>query len=95
MSTRRSSSARSQSRASSSAAVKKEEQLLDDPTEWFKANIGTEMWRFIVSYPDMDHLSGIRRLLDRSSGINLTVGWAYDHTRFRLRNIEILGPAST
>jgi competence protein ComEC len=65
------------------AAVKKELQLLDDPIDWFKANIGTSMWRFILSHPDMDHLSGIRRLFDGSSGIDLTVGWAYDHERVR------------
>jgi hypothetical protein len=65
------------------AAVRKEEQLLDDPIDWFKANLGTSMWRFILSHPDMDHLSGIRRLFDGSSGIDLTVGWAYDHARVR------------
>lgn len=65
------------------AAIAKEKQLLDDPIEWFKANIGTSMWRFILSHPDMDHLSGIRRLLSGSSGIDLTVGWAYDHARVR------------
>src|SRR5581483_8528306 len=29
------------------------------------------------------HLSGIRRILSGSSGIDLTVGWAYDHARTR------------
>jgi competence protein ComEC len=63
--------------------IAKEEQLLDDPIDWFNANIGTSMWRFILSHPDIDHLSGIRRLLSGSSGIDLTVGWAYDHARAR------------
>jgi hypothetical protein len=65
------------------AQIKKEEQLLDDPIDWFKAHVGTSMWRFILSHPDMDHLSGIRRLFNGSSGIDLTVAWAYDHKRVR------------
>jgi competence protein ComEC len=65
------------------AQIKKEEQLLDDPIDWLRANVGTSMWRFILSHPDMDHLSGIRRLFNGSSGIDLTVAWAYDHKRVR------------
>jgi beta-lactamase superfamily II metal-dependent hydrolase len=65
------------------AQITKELQLLDDPIDWFKEHVGTWMWRFIVSHPDMDHLSGIRRLFDGSSGIGLTVMWAYDHKRVR------------
>jgi competence protein ComEC len=65
------------------AHITKKEQLLDDPIDWFKTHVGTSMWRFILSHPDMDHLSGIRRLLDESSGIDLTVFWDYDHNRVR------------
>lgn len=67
----------------SASQISREEQLLDDPIDWFKTNVGTSMWRFILSHPDMDHLSGIRRLFDGSSGIDLTVGWAYDHARVK------------
>jgi beta-lactamase superfamily II metal-dependent hydrolase len=67
----------------SAAQIQKEEELLDDPIDWFKTNVGTSMWRFVLSHPDMDHLSGIRRLFDGSSGIDLTVGWAYDHARVK------------
>jgi beta-lactamase superfamily II metal-dependent hydrolase len=65
------------------ARIKKEEQLLDDPIDWFKAHVGTSMWRFILSHPDMDHLSGIRRLLSGSSCIEVLHFWDYDHTRTR------------
>ena len=44
-------------------ADREEEQLLDDPIHWFADRYGTSMWRFILSHPDKDHLSGIRRLL--------------------------------
>lgn len=65
------------------AAVRKEEQLLDDPIDWFKERYGTSMHRFILSHPDMDHLSGIRRLLGRAREIEITNFWDYDHTRKR------------
>jgi beta-lactamase superfamily II metal-dependent hydrolase len=65
------------------ALIAKEEQLLDDPIDWFKAHIGTSMWRFILSHPDMDHMSGIRRLLSRASGIEVINFWDYDHKRTR------------
>jgi competence protein ComEC len=65
------------------AAVKKELQLLDDPIEWYLAHVGTFMHRFILSHPDMDHMSGIRRLLSDQSGIEVGNFWDYDHTRTR------------
>jgi beta-lactamase superfamily II metal-dependent hydrolase len=63
--------------------IKKEEALLVDPIDWFLTNVGPYMWRFILSHPDKDHMSGIRRLFSGGSGISLTVGWDYDHTRTR------------
>ncbi len=63
--------------------IKKEEQRLDDPIEWFKSHVGTSMWRFILSHPDMDHMSGIRHLLSGDAGINISNFWDYDHIRTR------------
>jgi competence protein ComEC len=65
------------------AQTKKEEQLLDDPIDWYLARFGKFMHRFILSHPDMDHMSGIRRLLSHSSGIEVCNSWDYDHTRTR------------
>lgn len=67
----------------SASQIAKEEQLLDDPIKWFKARYGTSMHRFILSHPDMDHLSGIRRLLSRDREVEVTNFWDYDHTRKR------------
>jgi competence protein ComEC len=67
----------------SAAQISKEEQLLDDPIDWFKARYGRLMHRFILSHPDMDHLSGTRRLLSRNREIEVVNFWDYDHTRTR------------
>ena len=63
--------------------IAKEEQLLDDPISWFRTRYGTSMHRFILSHPDMDHLSGIRRLLSDQREIEVSNFWDYDHTRKR------------
>jgi len=65
------------------ALIAKEVQMLDDPIEWFKTHVGGSMFRFILSHPDMDHMSGIRHLLSRSSGIDVGNFWDHDHTRTR------------
>jgi competence protein ComEC len=37
---------------------------LVDPVDWVKQRVGaTHLFRFILSHPDCDHLSGLRRLL--------------------------------
>lgn len=65
------------------AQIEKEEQLLDDPIDWYRKHIGTSMWRFILSHPDMDHMSGVRRLLRKVPEIGVMNFWDYDHTRSR------------
>jgi competence protein ComEC len=65
------------------ALIQKEEKMLDDPIDWFTEHIGTSMFRFILSHPDKDHMSGLRRLLSGSSGISISNFWDYDHTRTR------------
>lgn len=68
------------------AAIKKEEQLLDDPVDWYRANVGTFMHRFILSHPDMDHMSGIRRLISDEAEIEVCNFWDYDHARIRTKD---------
>ena len=65
------------------ALIKQEEQKLDDPIDWFRANVGTSMWRFILSHPDRDHMAGIRRLLSDEREIAVSNFWDYEHTRTR------------
>lgn len=65
------------------SSVKKEEQLLDDPIMWFKRHYGDSLHRFILSHPDMDHLSGVRRLLSRQREIEVFNFWDYNHKRSR------------
>jgi competence protein ComEC len=67
----------------SATEIAKEERLLDDPINWYINRFGTSMHRFILSHPDMDHLSGIRRLLGTKREIEVTNFWDYDHTRER------------
>jgi competence protein ComEC len=63
--------------------IKQQEQKLVDPIDWYTENVGAEMWRFILSHPDKDHMAGIRRLLSGSAGIDITNFWDYDHERVR------------
>lgn len=40
-------------------------KYLNDPIEYFQSEVaerGEEVWRFIATHPDMDHLSGLKRL---------------------------------
>lgn len=57
------------------------ERYLDDPVEYFRSEVaekGQDIWRFICTHPDMDHLSGINRLWDEES---ISVFWDTDHTK--------------
>ena len=68
---------------SADSTIRKEEALLVDPIAWFKAYVGTSMWRFILSHPDKDHMSGVRHLLSDDATIDVLHFWDYDHTRSR------------
>jgi competence protein ComEC len=74
-------------------AIKKEEALLVDPIEWFRAHVGTSMWRFILGHPDKDHMSGVRRLLSRQREIDVLNFWDYNHTRTRTEDDYPNNPA--
>lgn len=60
---------------------------LVDPIEFCHANGITELWRFILTHPDADHMSGIRRLL---VGGELPVSYFWDipHNRVRTKRNE-------
>lgn len=51
----------------------------DNPIDYLKDNVGTsEIFRFIVSHPDMDHLDGIKDLYDE---FNPTNTWDSDNNK--------------
>lgn len=56
-------------------------QYLDDPIEYFRSEVavpGQDIWRFICTHPDMDHLSGLDRLCAEES---ISVFWDTDHEK--------------
>jgi competence protein ComEC len=56
-----------------------EESQLPDPIGWFKSRFGNYLFRFILSHPDADHLSGLRRLL--AGELTLENFWDLPHSR--------------
>ena len=57
------------------------DDYLDDPIEYFRSEVaeqGQDVWRFICTHPDMDHLSGIDRLWGQES---VSVFWDNDHEK--------------
>lgn len=52
---------------------------LCDPVEYYKQNIGNRnIFRFILTHPDMDHMSGLKRLYDEVGFTNL---WDTDNDK--------------
>jgi beta-lactamase superfamily II metal-dependent hydrolase len=50
-------------------------KYLDDPIEYFRSQVaerGQDIWRFICTHPDMDHISGLKRLCNEE---DITVFW--------------------
>lgn len=57
------------------------EKLLVDPVDFLKANYpGSSIFRFILTHPDMDHLSGIYRLA-RQERIPIENFWDTNHEK--------------
>jgi beta-lactamase superfamily II metal-dependent hydrolase len=57
------------------------EKYLDDPLEHFRSEVaeqGQDIWRFICTHPDMDHLSGLNRLVEFE---DISVFWDVDHNK--------------
>jgi competence protein ComEC len=63
--------------ALSEAAAAKAE--LTNPIDWYRHWIGTDLWRFVLSHPDADHMSGLRCLFD--GHISPTVFWDLEHSK--------------
>ncbi|MDL0122727.1 ComEC/Rec2 family competence protein [Halobacterium salinarum] len=57
------------------------EKYLDDPLEYFRSEVAKsdqDIWRFVCTHPDMDHLSGLDRLWDEES---ISVFWDTAHNK--------------
>lgn len=56
-------------------------RYLNDPIEYFEEQVaegGQGVWRFVSTHPDMDHLSGLSRLV---STHDFSVLWDIDHNK--------------
>lgn len=57
------------------------EKYLDDPLEYFRTDVAAhnqDIWRFICTHPDMDHLSGLDRLCDNET---ISIFWDTNHEK--------------
>lgn len=57
------------------------EKYLDDPLEYFRSDVAEHdqnIWRFICTHPDMDHISGLDRLCNQET---ISVFWDTDHEK--------------
>lgn len=57
------------------------ENYLDDPLAYFDDEVrerGQDIWRFICTHPDMDHLSGLDRLCQEEA---FSIFWDTDHEK--------------
>jgi competence protein ComEC len=53
---------------------------LVNPFEWYSERYNGDLWRFILTHPDEDHMSGLRCLLRRES-FGTTVFWDLPHMK--------------
>ncbi|GAA0465609.1 hydrolase [Halococcus dombrowskii] len=57
------------------------EKYLDNPVEYFQSEVSEmnqNIWRFICTHPDMDHISGLDRLCTKES---ISVFWDINHNK--------------
>ncbi len=55
------------------------DEILTDPMEYFQNKFGDrELFRFILTHPDMDHMSGLNALADKASILNF---WDTKHDK--------------
>ena len=52
---------------------------LTDPIVYITDNFKNEIFRFILTHPDMDHMSGIKELFNRKKVINF---WDTDNNKY-------------
>jgi beta-lactamase superfamily II metal-dependent hydrolase len=55
---------------------------LTDPVAWCRDNVNGNIFRFILSHPDADHMAGLRRLLLKD-GVSVVNFWDLPHKRTR------------
>lgn len=56
------------------------EAALVNPIEWYRERYSGDVWRFILSHPDIDHMSGLRCVLRREH-FGATVFWDLPHRK--------------
>jgi hypothetical protein len=56
------------------------EAALVNPIEWYRGRYSGDVWRFILSHPDIDHMSGLRCVLRREH-FGATVFWDLPHRK--------------
>jgi len=63
------------------AALAAIEAALVNPIEWYIERFGVEnIWRFVLSHPDADHMAGLRCLLERND-IGIENFWDLPHNK--------------
>lgn len=56
-----------------------EARELTDPVDFLKTNFpGRPLWRFILTHPDLDHMRGLKKLLDH---VRVQTFWDTKHTK--------------
>jgi competence protein ComEC len=62
--------------------TERSQRQLTDPIDWCRRTYGTDLFRFILSHPDADHMAGLRRIL---SGVEMSATnfWDLPHHRAR------------
>ncbi len=67
-------------------AIKQMQARLSDPIAWCRENGIHDLWRFVLSHPDADHMAGIRRVL--SGELPTQNFWDIPHQRVRSSRSE-------
>src|ERR1039458_1001476 len=64
------------------AAINSLKSKLVDPIAWCKRYGITQLWRFILTHPDADHMAGLRRIL--SGELRADNFWDILHSRIKI-----------
>lgn len=68
------------------AAINSLKSKLVDPIAWSRRYGITQLWRFILSHPDADHMAGLRRIL--SGELRTDNFWDIPHNRMRSKRSD-------
>lgn len=66
--------------------IKRAEELLTDPLEYYDSWVGPtrDVFRMIVTHPDMDHMTGLYRLHRQEPTKDIVNFWHASHGNFNL-----------